>query len=76
MKTRQKKQLTNQQVGELIGRSTALVSMMRLGKRLPGMDTMLAIEEGIGWPMQDQARAARDDKFADELNERLAAMKP
>lgn len=63
--------MSNQQVASAIGRSDALISMMRLGKRLPGMSTMLAIEESFGWTMQEQARAAAAGEFADKLNEVL-----
>lgn len=63
--------LTNREVALRIDRSDALISMMRLGKRLPGMSTMLAIEESFGWTMQEQARAAQRGTFAKELNEHL-----
>lgn len=63
--------LSNRDVASRIGKSEALVSMMRLGRRLPGMSTMLAIEQNFGWTMQEQASAAERGVFADELNARL-----
>lgn len=54
--------VTNVEIAELLGISHVQVYRLRVGDRLPSIETMQMIERELGWSFQEQgdARAAND----------------
>lgn len=52
--------ITNRWAAERMGYSISGVSLLRGGHRQPTLETMEAVQEAFGWPVEDQVKHRRD----------------
>lgn len=64
--------VTNVELGELLGISHVQVYRLRVGDRLPSVETMQAIEEHLGWSFQDQGNARGTKTYSGEFEAAIA----
>lgn len=62
---------TNLQICRLTGLSQATVSRLRSGHQRPSIETMIKMQRGLGWSINDQFRAYVRDLYAPALREWL-----
>lgn len=67
--------ISNKEIGRQLGVSHAQISRIKSGDRLPSLQTMLRIQETLGWSLADQAvlhQQADRSEYAAEFNRRIA----
>lgn len=65
--------MTNRELGNLIGVTFSMASRLQSGDRTPGIETMQRIQDAFDWPIDDQAKLRKKGgkTYARELNRRI-----